>query len=124
MDHTARIEGIAPKESDKRKETLVRASELGADDATLVVLRDAIRVSRTSTMTLPARYGNTSRAKGWARLGSGDTARWGVEYRGDYEVAAPGKWVVFSSDGFKREEKVNWTVEHVSVGPETWTVAS
>lgn len=107
--------------SDVRRETLTRAIELGADRKTLVVLRDAVRVNRASTIVLPqGRFANLSRGRGWCRKGKGASAEWADA---DEHRVGPGKWVVGSSDGFSRKQQTPWTVEHVQVGAQTWTVA-
>jgi hypothetical protein len=110
--------------SDERKETLQRAIEIGADDKTLEMLRDATRVAQRETIVLPShKYENLSRGRGWARKGKGDRVTWGEREDGGYRVG-PGRWSVGSTDGFNRKGSTEWTVEHVQVGSETWTVAS
>ena len=109
---------------DARRELLLIAIALGADDKILVAIREARRVSRTNTIVLPpGRYEHLSRGKGWARLGKGDNVTWGERTKGGYCVG-PGKWAVGSNDGYKRKDSVPWTVKHIAVGAETWTVAS
>lgn len=110
--------------SDSRRESLTRAVELGADDDTLVALCDALRVSRSDSIVLPAhRLENLSRGRGWARKGSRDSAVWGERTDKGYRVG-PGRWTVGGNDGFRRKGEDTWTVAHVPVGPQTWTVAS
>jgi hypothetical protein len=107
-----------------RRERLAQAIELGASDAALEKLCDAKRTSTTDTIVLPAhRYENLSRGKGWARKGRGDKAEWGERDDGGYRVG-PGRWTVGGNDGFTRKGEDTWKVEHVTVGAETWTVAS
>lgn len=107
-----------------RAKSLARAVELGADDATLKVLCDAMRVNRAPTIVLPAhRYEGLSRGRGWARKGRGDSAEWGERTDKGYRVG-PGTWTVGGNDGFSRKGETRWTVKHVAVGAETWTVAS
>lgn len=109
--------------SDARRENLARALELGADDATLVRLASAVRVSRRSTIVLPAhRYEGLSRGRGWARQGKGNDAVWGERTDTGYRVGT-GRWVVGATDGFSRKDETIWRVAHVAVGAETWTVA-
>jgi hypothetical protein len=110
--------------SDSRAQTLAIAMLSGATDATLVAIRDANRVSRTDTVVLPAyRYERLSRGRGWARCGKGDSAKWGERADGGYRVG-PGKWSVGATDGYQRKGADEWSVEHVRVGQEVWTVAN
>jgi hypothetical protein len=112
------------REAIVRLATLGRAIELGADDATLIALRDATRVARKDTIVVPAhRYEGLSRGRGWARLGRGGDVRWGERVDGGYRVG-PGRWSVGSTDGFFRKGADVWDCEHLRVGEETWTVAS
>lgn len=108
--------------SPARQESLDIAVGLGADDATIAVLRAATRLNRGTTIVLPARYAGLSRARGWARCGRGSDARWGEAVDSGYRVG-PGRWTVYSSDGFRREVRTEWRVRHVTVGAATWTVA-
>jgi hypothetical protein len=111
---------IAPK----RAERLARAIELGASHDVIMAICDAGRTSTTDTIILPAhRFENLSRGRGWARKGRGDSAVWGERADGGYRVS-PGKWVVGGNDGFSRKGEDAWTVTHIQVGSETWTVAS
>jgi len=115
---------LAAAKTDARRDTLRLAHEAGADAATLAKLADAVRVARADTITLPTRYGHLSRGKSWARQGQGSAATWGErDYNGALAVGT-GRWLVYSSDGFRREERVNWLVEHIAVGGETWTIAN
>lgn len=117
-------EMIARAACETRNESLRLAVEAGADRATLELIADAIRVSRGPEITLPrGRYGHCSRATGWARKGRGDSAEWGERTDTGYRVG-PGNWLVHSSDGFRRSDRVTWVVRHVTVGTATWTVAS
>ena len=111
--------------NDARREILLIAIALGANDKILITIRDAMRVSRTDTVVLPpGRFEHLSRGKGWARLGKGDNVTWGERAeKGGYRVG-PGKWAVGSSDGYTRKDSIPWTVKHITVGAETWTVAS
>jgi hypothetical protein len=119
----ARLEHLGIQQvSDTRKESLKIAADLGADDEVLKVLAEATRVRRKDTILLPAKYAHTSRGKAWCRKGRGDSAEWGEREGNAFEVG-PGAWTVFSSDGFRREKRVEWEVEHVQVGDQTWTVA-
>lgn len=116
--------------SDERKKTLARAIELGADEKTLGAVRDSSRVWQASTtILLPVcRLETLSHGKGWCRKGRGDGAEWGERERGKtggtfYRVG-PGHWTVYGSDGFSRQDRTEWDVEHVTVGTETWTIAN
>lgn len=107
-----------------RAKRFARAIELGATDKALQALCGAARTSDKPTIVLPPhRYQNLSRGKGWCRKGSKNNAEWGERVDGGYEVG-PGKWTVGGNDGFSRKGEDSWTVKHVQVGPETWTVAS
>jgi hypothetical protein len=107
----------------ERLESLTLAIELGADAATLELLRDATRVSRRDTIVLPAlRYESLSRGRGWARQGRGSKVTWGERVSRGYEVG-PGSWTVGATDGFSRKDACDWTVKHVTVGTAIWTVA-
>lgn len=105
-----------------RLETLTIAHPL-VDDALFARLANALRVARTATIVLPAhRYEGLSRGRGWARRGRGGSAEWGERTDKGYRVG-PGRWTVGGSDGYSRKGEDTWTVEHVAVGAETWTVA-
>lgn len=109
--------------SASRLETLTLAHPL-VDDATFARLGNAMRVARRDTIILPAhRYESLSRGRGWARKGRGHSAQWGERTDKGYRVG-PGRWTVGGSDGYSRKGEDTWTVEHVSVGSETWAVAS
>lgn len=109
--------------TDARRASLARAIELGADEYTLCELVRARRVSKSATIVLPPhRFERLSRGRGWARKGSHATATWGEREENGYRVG-PGRWVVGGSDGFSRKGQDTWTVEHVQVGSETWTIA-
>lgn len=107
-----------------RRESLTMALALGASDAALETICDALRVARRNTIVLPRQHLETlSRGRGWARKGRGSTAVWGERVDGGYRVG-PGRWTVGGNDGFSRKAETVWDVEHVTVGSETWTVAS
>jgi hypothetical protein len=109
---------------DSRVETLRIALALGATPPAIRALACALRVAREDTIALPAhRYEGLSRGKGWARRGKGPDAEWGERVGGEYRVGV-GKWIVGGNDGFKRKGEDTWTVEHVRVGTQVWTVAS
>jgi len=109
--------------SEKRREALVLAIELGADDATLIVLRTVIRLDRSETVILPAhKFEGLSRGRGWARKGRGKNVTWGERVNEGYRVG-PGNWVVGGNDGFSRKGETPWRVEHIKVGDQTWTTA-
>lgn len=110
--------------SEARLESLLLAMAAGVSDETFRALGEAMRVNRAATIILPAhRFEGLSRGRGWARKGKGDSAEWGEREKGGYRVG-PGRWTVGGSDGFSRKGSDSWTVAHVQVGAETWTVAS
>lgn len=110
--------------SAKRIESLTIAIGLGADEATLIELRDAEHLSRTATVRLPAhRLEGMSRGRGWARMGRGDSAVWGERVDGGYRVG-PGRWTVGGNDGFNRKGSNEYTARHIAVGDQTWTIAA
>lgn len=109
--------------SDTRRQSLELAISLGADEQTLIILRDARRLKRADTIVLPAhRFEGLSRGRGWARQGRGDAAIWGERTDGGYRVG-PGRWTVGGHDGFRRKGQDEWRTRHVAVGAQTWTVA-
>jgi hypothetical protein len=111
----------------QRLEVVLEAAALGADATALCRIAAALRISRRETVVLPLhRYARLSRGRGWARLGRGHQVTWGAREPGPdggYRVG-PGRWTVGGSDGYARKGEDEWTVEHVAVGSETWTVAS
>lgn len=110
--------------TDSRRISIVLAVDAGVDFPTLRDIITAPRLNRDETIVLPAgRFEGLSRGKGWARQGTGLSARWGEKVSGGYRVG-PGKWVVGSTDGFNRKDSVTWDVEHLAVGDQTWTRAS
>jgi hypothetical protein len=116
--------GVNPADvSPARRENLARALALGASEVTIARLANATRVNRKATIVLPAhRYEGLSRGRGWARQGRGERAVWGERCDTGYRVG-PGRWSVGATDGFRRKDATTWTVAHVQVGSETWTVA-
>lgn len=114
---------ITPKH-DKRKESLLLAHEKGVDDETLRMLAKANLLNRKSHITLPAgRLEGLSRGRGWCRFRKGSDAEWGERVDGGYKVTHPGRWIVGHNDGFSRKKEDVWSVRHVSVGDEIWTIA-
>lgn len=114
---------VSETRRETRRESLAIAIALGADLATLVKLRDAGRLSRKNTITLPRhRRENMSRGKGWARKGRGKEVSWGERDDTGY-IVGPGRWTVGGNDGYHRKGETVWTVTHIAVGPQTWTVA-
>ena len=110
--------------SPARLKTLTRAVELGAPPEVLDVLARALLVWRGETIVLPPhRFEALSRGSGWARCGRGDSATWGERVDGGYRVG-PGRWSVGGHDGYSRKKSNDWDVRHVTVGEQTWTVAS
>ncbi len=123
MTNTANI--LETEASAARIETLQIAVELGADEKTLLILRDANRVSRHTTIVLPAQnLENLSRGRGWCRSlwTRGSETIWGERDKGGYRVG-PGRWSVGATDGFNRKKADEWIVKHVQVGDQTWTIA-
>jgi hypothetical protein len=109
--------------TDRRRESLRIAAELGADTATLRQLAAATRLRRGDTAILPAgRYAHLSWGRGWARKGRGENAVWGERTEAGNFRVGPGKWVVGSNDGFRRKETTSFNVRHVQVGEQTWTI--
>lgn len=99
------------------------AHEAGVSDEVFGRIVRAMRVARGESVVLPAgKYEGLSRGRGWARQGHGSSAVWGERESTGYRVGA-GRWSVGSTDGFKRKDEVLWTVSHVTVGAETWTIA-
>jgi hypothetical protein len=116
-----------PGLSAARKETLRLARALGASDKVLAGIASEPRMARKAEISLPGRYGNASRATGWARLGRANTPNvsWGQKEKDSlghlvFTVDKPGKWEVMSSDGFNREERVKWEVTAYKVGDQVW----
>jgi hypothetical protein len=110
--------------SDKRMESLALATGL-VDDATFAKIAGSVRVRRNSkTIVLPSHpYENLSRGRGWARQGRGDRAVFADRVDGGYECGE-GRWSVGATDGFSRKGSTEWTVSHVKVGEQTWTIAN
>lgn len=110
--------------SSGRIESLTLAHAAGVDDDTFFSIAAAERVQRdATTIGLPQhKLAQLSRGKGWCRQGRGDSAIWGEIVDGKYRVG-PGKWTVGGSDGFARKGQIEWTVEHITVGGKTWTIA-
>lgn len=110
-------------ESGGRFETLSIAHEI-VDDATFKRIGDASRCARKPTVVIPRhRFEGLSRGRGWARKGRGNNVEWGEREENGYRVG-PGKWTVGGNDGFSRKGENIWTVEHVQVGDQIWTIAS
>jgi hypothetical protein len=110
--------------STKRQESLALAIAAGAPLSVLETLRDANRLAKSLTVVLPAlRYESLSRGRGWARKGRGTAVTWGEHVEDGYQVG-PGSWEVGATDGFSRKDKRTWTVKHVRVGDQTWTIAN
>jgi hypothetical protein len=107
-----------------RKRSITLAVEACSSLEILQALCDATRLARAATVDLPAhRYEGLARGRGWARKGRGGSAEWGERVDGGYRVG-PGRWIVGGSDGFARRGETEWVVRHVTVGAETWTIAS
>lgn len=113
-----------PNVSEARARTLAKAIDTGASESALEKLKAATRVEFADQIALPkGAYDHLSRGKGWARKGRGDSAEWGEKSPQGWLVG-PGSWLVHSTDGFNRKSEVDWRVEHVRVGDETWTIAN
>jgi hypothetical protein len=109
--------------SEKRMGRLEVAHASSVSDETFTRLANASRVGSTDGIILPGgRYHHCSRAKGWARLGRGDSAQWGESRPGGWRVTLTGQWTVQSSDGFSRNEKDSFLVEKIKVGHEEWFI--
>lgn len=120
-----RYEANGSKISPQRIETLKIAIDRGAPDEFLEKICDALRVSRNSTILLPAHpYEELSRGRGWARKGSGSNVEWGERVEGGYYRVGPGSWVVGATDGFNRKRSDRWLVEHLNIGGCLWTIAN
>lgn len=117
---------LTPENGYTDKNTSMKSLELAntlVDDKVFKQIAKASVVSQELTITIPpGRYDHCSRGKGWVRKGKGDNAEWGESVRGGY-VIGPGTWTQGSSDGFNRKEQKTWTVKHIKVGNETWTLA-
>lgn len=111
--------------TEKRMESITLAHAAGVTDEVFREIATAMRVKRNSeTVVLPPhRYESLSRGRGWARLGKGARVTWGERVDDGYEVG-PGRWEVGATDGFTRKDSVAWTVKHLLVGGETWTIAN
>lgn len=55
--------------------------------------------------TYDTRYGHLSRGRCWGRLGRGDNVTWAARDGGTLTLPCAGQWVVYSHDGFRREER-------------------
>jgi hypothetical protein len=105
--------------TDTRRASLEIAVELGADDATIEKLAQAPMLARGERLAVKTRFGDMSRGKCWGRNGDGTWA----DKEGGTVYLTPGEWKVGSDDGFRRKESaVSWSVEHVTVGTQIWTV--
>jgi hypothetical protein len=124
VERIARL-GLAEQLTDitaKRLESLSLAN-LRVSDEIFTTLALALRLSRKTTIILPMhRFEGLSRGRGWARKGSHANAEWGEREDGGYRVG-PGRWIVGGNDGFQRKGQTVWTVKHIQVGDETWTIA-
>lgn len=124
LAYYASLDPAYPEPSPIRVKRFARALELNASNSALVALADADRTSMTDTIVLPAhRYEGLSRGRGWARKGKGTKAVWGERTDNGYRVG-PGHWTVGGNDGYSRKGETTWDVKLVTVGTETWTVAS
>lgn len=101
------------------------AKSLGCEDAVRVFeSAAAVGPQNELSVILPAgRLEAMSKGKGWARLGNGDSAVWGVKTEGGYTVNKPGNWIVGSNDGFSRKREDSYKVTRVKIGEIFWVVA-
>ena len=120
-ERIARI--VARPTLEGERELLADAHALECSDEVFKQIADAHHVGQGLTVELPlGKYEHLSRGRGWARKGRGDRVAWGERTRDGYTVG-PGRWTVGSTDGFSRKSSVDWWVEHVQVGAQTWTLA-
>jgi len=116
----------AQKRGAERLRQVQDARAPGASVATLRRIVSAEIVAPVGPVRVRTRYGALSRGKCWGRLGTGRDVAWADKDR-DHGVVLldrPGVWTVGSDDGFRRNEKVPWTVEEVDVGGERWLIAN
>lgn len=108
-----------------REAAIAVAKSLGKDDAAaLFASAAAVSAQGELSVVLPAgRLESLKHGKGWARLGSHDSAVWGVKTEGGYRVNRPGIWVVGCTDGFDRKRKDSYKVARVKIGDLSWIVA-
>jgi len=117
--------GRSDPPNESRTESIRQAMKAGASYEVIGWIATSVRVFRNTSIVLPAgRYESCSRGKGWCRLGKGSAAQWGDRVNGGYQVDTPGKWIVGSNDGYNRKGETTWTVEHVKIGENTWTIAN
>ena len=120
-ERIARI--VARPTPEGERELLADAHALECSDEAFRKIADAHYVGQGPTVELPlGKFERLSRGRGWARKGQGDRVAWGERTRDGYTVG-PGRWTVGSTDGFSRKSSVDWWVEHVQVGTQTWTLA-
>lgn len=114
------VEALKPA----RIETLAAAVEAGVSDTGLEKLATAWGTSKRHEITLPFGAHETGRGKGrgWARMGTGSDALWGVDAERGFKVG-PGEWTVGSTDGGAKSSRDRWLVEEVTVGAERWLVS-
>jgi hypothetical protein len=116
--------------TEKRVELLRTALELGAAPEVLEKIRDAVRVKRVPEIVLPVhRLETLSRGRGYCGQREGRRIRgpfdsFADRVDGGYLVTSPGRWVVGGHDGFSRKATTEWDVVFVTVGEETWVLAS
>ena len=111
--------------TEARMESLAAAHEAGVTDDDLRRCATARRLYRSGTVRLPAGdYAHTSRGRDWCREGTGDGVVWGDRHEGGGFVVRAGRWSVGSTDGFERNSRKVWLVEHVAVGSDIWTIAN
>jgi hypothetical protein len=100
-----------------RAESLGIAHELGADLGALHNIARAKMLYRGTTITLPrGRYGHPPHGRYWCRRNDGTLF--------EDHVVGPGEYTVGSTDGFRRRDNKRWTVAHIQVGQQVWTVAN
>lgn len=106
-----------------RADLVASALTLRAPADVLEKLVTAVRVNADPKIGIMTRYGHLSRGKCWGRQGNGKNVTWAEKANGIVYLT-PGVWTVGSDDGFKRRDSDVWTVEHVTVGQQTWTIAN
>jgi len=106
-------EGIDRTDPRRRAGILALAAANGASIAHLARIAAAPYASVGDTVAVGTRFGHLSRGKAWARQGSGSNVVWARKSGGTVYLT-PGNWTVGSDDGFKRKERVGWTVSAVA----------
>lgn len=106
-------EAIDRTDPRRRAGMLAIASANGATIAELARIAAAPYASVGDTVAVGTRFGHLSRGKVWARQGKGAAVVWAKKSGGTVHLT-PGNWTVGSDDGYKRKERVGWTVSLVA----------